>query len=53
MSLDEFVAYRSRFLVLLSFSSFTFIQSWGWLGFAAYSEQTVSYFGWDNADWVN
>lgn len=50
---EEFVAYRWRFLVLLSFSSFTFIQSYGWLGFGAYSAQTVQFFGWETDQWIS
>ncbi len=50
---DAFPLYKWRFLVLISFSSFTFVQSWSWLGFAAFSDQTVAYFGWPDGDWIN
>jgi MFS family permease len=49
----DFPLFKWRFLVLISFSSFTFAQSWGWLSFAAFSDQTVAFFGWANADWIN
>ncbi len=49
----EFPLYKWRFVVLAAFSSFNFIASWTWLGFAAFSRQTVAYFGWADDSWIN
>jgi MFS family permease len=49
----DFPLFKWRFLLLVSFSSFTFIQSWAWLGFAAFSSQSQAFFGWQTDAWIN
>jgi hypothetical protein len=49
---ETFPVYKWRFLVLISFSSFTFVQSWCWLGYGSYSDATVAFFGWADDSWV-
>lgn len=56
METEEFKVYPWRFLVLISFSSFTFCQSWIWLGFGSFSTQTALFFGWTSAQkdaWIS
>ncbi len=49
----DFPLFKWRFLLLISFSSFTFVQSWAWLGFGAFSDQTRDFFGWADKAWIN
>lgn len=40
----EYRVYKSRFMVLIAFCSFSLMQSWGWFTYAGFADATVAFY---------